>query len=219
MGLCPEDHLYTIMGMALIKCPECGKEVSTSAAACPHCGYPMQKATGVQSVAKKARHLAPEGPQELEWVTKWKGKVNAVRLTWALILCGFLLALLTSLLFLGFDKEVVQQSGRTIEQFKFSHIVVTVVFGVLSFVAFINLLISFFIRVRIRTIEGYAVLVYVGVFKAFLVVEGQVQDSSINNRFLYGELPNKKQVWASISIWDGSVKIGVGSEGDERHVI
>ena len=27
--------------MALINCPECGKEVSTLAAACPACGYPI----------------------------------------------------------------------------------------------------------------------------------------------------------------------------------
>lgn len=26
--------------MALIKCKECGKEISTSATACPHCGNP-----------------------------------------------------------------------------------------------------------------------------------------------------------------------------------
>ena len=34
--------------MALIKCPECQKEVSTSAASCPHCGYPLQKAQPIQ---------------------------------------------------------------------------------------------------------------------------------------------------------------------------
>lgn len=28
--------------MALIKCPECGKTVSSSASACPGCGYPIQ---------------------------------------------------------------------------------------------------------------------------------------------------------------------------------
>lgn len=28
--------------MALIKCPECGKEVSTAAKMCPHCGFPME---------------------------------------------------------------------------------------------------------------------------------------------------------------------------------
>ena len=29
--------------MALIKCPECGKDVSTNAVACPHCGNPMNR--------------------------------------------------------------------------------------------------------------------------------------------------------------------------------
>ena len=27
--------------MALIKCPECGKEVSDKASSCPNCGYPI----------------------------------------------------------------------------------------------------------------------------------------------------------------------------------
>lgn len=27
--------------MALINCPECGKEISNKAASCPHCGYPL----------------------------------------------------------------------------------------------------------------------------------------------------------------------------------
>ncbi len=30
--------------IALIKCPECGQNVSDSATACIHCGYPLQKA-------------------------------------------------------------------------------------------------------------------------------------------------------------------------------
>ncbi len=28
--------------MALINCPECSREVSDQAAACPHCGYPLR---------------------------------------------------------------------------------------------------------------------------------------------------------------------------------
>lgn len=31
--------------MALIKCPECGKEISSNASACPNCGNPVQKKT------------------------------------------------------------------------------------------------------------------------------------------------------------------------------
>ncbi len=29
--------------MALINCPECGKEISNQAAACPHCGFASKK--------------------------------------------------------------------------------------------------------------------------------------------------------------------------------
>lgn len=29
--------------MALINCPECGKEVSLTAVSCPHCGYVVKK--------------------------------------------------------------------------------------------------------------------------------------------------------------------------------
>jgi hypothetical protein len=28
--------------MALVRCPECGREVSSKAPACPSCGYPLQ---------------------------------------------------------------------------------------------------------------------------------------------------------------------------------
>ncbi len=36
--------------MALIKCPECGTEVSDKAVACPKCAYPIQKAKEQQIV-------------------------------------------------------------------------------------------------------------------------------------------------------------------------
>lgn len=41
--------------MALISCPECGKEISDKVTACPHCGYPMVE-TSPQ----------PETPQQVE---------------------------------------------------------------------------------------------------------------------------------------------------------
>jgi hypothetical protein len=42
--------------MALIECPECGREVSDSAAACPECAYPV--ATGTPSVPPRAIDIA-----------------------------------------------------------------------------------------------------------------------------------------------------------------
>lgn len=34
--------------MALIKCPECEKEISDASAVCIHCGYPLNKNPGIQ---------------------------------------------------------------------------------------------------------------------------------------------------------------------------
>lgn len=38
--------------MALIKCPECGKEISDKAPACIHCGYPIGEELGDKSKSK-----------------------------------------------------------------------------------------------------------------------------------------------------------------------
>jgi hypothetical protein len=44
--------------MALMKCPECGKEICNKASACPHCGVPM-KAGG--SIADPEFHGTGDG--------------------------------------------------------------------------------------------------------------------------------------------------------------
>lgn len=38
--------------MALIKCPECGKEISDKAKQCIHCGYPLENETNCTSNKK-----------------------------------------------------------------------------------------------------------------------------------------------------------------------
>lgn len=44
--------------MALIKCPECGKEISDKATACPSCGCPLNLTTEAENAAK-ASSIAP----------------------------------------------------------------------------------------------------------------------------------------------------------------
>lgn len=52
--------------MALIKCPECGKEVSDLAASCPNCSYPIaQKNDGKNKAAKKKKSYKWLGSQML----------------------------------------------------------------------------------------------------------------------------------------------------------
>lgn len=42
--------------MALINCPDCGREVSSNAPACPSCGAPIQAQT-IEATAKKWKGL------------------------------------------------------------------------------------------------------------------------------------------------------------------
>ncbi len=47
--------------MALIKCPECGKEISDKAAACPNCGCPVAEMTTSGTVRIKMPNNIVEG--------------------------------------------------------------------------------------------------------------------------------------------------------------
>jgi hypothetical protein len=41
--------------VALTDCPECGRQISTLAAACPHCGYPAAGEAGLADLPVKRR--------------------------------------------------------------------------------------------------------------------------------------------------------------------
>lgn len=71
--------------MALIQCPECGKEISEKALSCPHCGCPINQSASVitTSVSEKEQSVAPvepsipcpEFPSDLrigQQITNWK---------------------------------------------------------------------------------------------------------------------------------------------------
>ena len=42
--------------MALIKCPECGKEISDKSSACIHCGAPLEDMNGTQVIIRANEH-------------------------------------------------------------------------------------------------------------------------------------------------------------------
>ena len=55
--------------MALIKCPECGKQISNKAEVCPHCGINLKE--------KKILHKDPEEIKEAVEVTDTSSKYDS----------------------------------------------------------------------------------------------------------------------------------------------
>ena len=45
--------------MALIKCPECNKDVSDKISACPHCGYPLNSKPVASQTTNANSEIAP----------------------------------------------------------------------------------------------------------------------------------------------------------------
>ena len=47
------------VNMAIISCPECGKQISSEAEKCPHCGYPIDKNSEI--IQNKIENSSAEG--------------------------------------------------------------------------------------------------------------------------------------------------------------
>jgi DNA-directed RNA polymerase subunit RPC12/RpoP len=71
--------------MALTKCPECGKDVSSQASGCPHCGFPL---------VKPAREPPPIRPQAISPKAAKKGGLGCV----GIIVIGVVISIIASIL-------------------------------------------------------------------------------------------------------------------------
>src|SRR5262245_3556513 len=71
--------------MALINCPECGKEVSTAAKECPHCGYPVAERLAHTQVAG----TTPPDPDKAEILAEirpsWWGYFWSLFFFWLIV--------------------------------------------------------------------------------------------------------------------------------------
>jgi ribosomal protein L37E len=50
--MCYNNKKMEVLIMAIINCPECGKEISNTAKSCPHCGYDIKKAKNIKFFKK-----------------------------------------------------------------------------------------------------------------------------------------------------------------------
>jgi len=67
--------------MALLKCPDCGNDVSDQAPACPHCGRPLGSARPL-GASDKGQTTRPDW-----WHDPNVGCLGAALLVLALVLC------------------------------------------------------------------------------------------------------------------------------------
>lgn len=81
--------------MALIKCPECGKEVSDKASACIHCGYPLdvkkESTTEYQKKNNSATELENRGTDNPVGTSQSKSGNGGCLTT--LVICGIIIVL------------------------------------------------------------------------------------------------------------------------------
>lgn len=99
--------------MALIKCPECGKEVSDQAESCPNCGYPIfgkvnkykenngdenKEKEDQQNVSDRTDGISLQQEEEQRTDNKENTKQNYTQRSMVLILVGLFFALLSKII-------------------------------------------------------------------------------------------------------------------------
>lgn len=194
--------------MALIKCPECKKDVSTEASSCPNCGFPLTKLFDIKSNKK-----APS-PKSSSWLNKWEFKPV---LTKIIVFASFIISLVLTIIFVrllktDLEEEYVAILDETFYYEKDKWFSASIIFGFLTFFLFIAGIVSLFmVKISVKNIDGYNVVVYWGFWKNHLIIEDKFYDSNwgsiFHNTLLSGELPNGKQVTVTLSSGSASFKV------------
>ena len=194
--------------MALIKCPECKKDVSTEALSCPNCGFPLTKLFNKNSNKKSP------APKSSEWLNKWnlKPTITKIIVFASFIICLILTIIFVRLLHTDLEAEYNSILNETFYYEKDKWFSASIIFGFLTFFLFVAGITSLFmVKVSIKNIDGYNVIVYWGFWKNHLIIEDYEYDSNwgsiFHNTLLSGELPNGKQITVTLSSGSASFKV------------
>lgn len=76
--------------MALLKCPECGHQVSTSASSCPNCGFPVSRMNKSNSIPEVEQSSATNTSFDESWVEEIKHKAKKSRNVLIIIMLSIL---------------------------------------------------------------------------------------------------------------------------------
>jgi len=179
--------------MALIKCPECGHEVSTLADSCPNCGYPLKpkKDKNVVKENETSEYPAPIGAY---WTIEWYKKNKRVKIIWFLVFILCVIGAGVIAFFYQTDRDISQQ-GLYPKQIYNILLVISGVICLALLITLIVIIIKF--KVKVRKLEGYTCLIYKGLYNLYVIEDKVVAKSP--HTTLYGRLPNGKNTKATIS--------------------
>jgi len=148
--------------MALVKCPECGGNVSTAADVCPHCGFPLwkNKENDYENISaeetKPAKQEKPDlsEPKSDEWVNELSGKKST-------IIAGWIVSMLFGLLF-GAIGLVTSAAA------------ISVIGFMIAFFSLITILSAALgINMITKKVDGYTIAVYSGFFSHVCMSKGK----------------------------------------------
>ena len=144
--------------MALIKCPECGHQVSDSADTCPQCGFCISQYIFDEKVKEKRKEINSKAEKDTKWVEPFKRKVmrgKTVSLVFSLV---FFICFLVSLVILvnGFIYMLIP-------------LVISITGVIVSLPLFGSSLRNFY---KIYKVEGSTILFYYRSKVIGLVVDG-----------------------------------------------
>ncbi len=178
--------------MSILKCPECGHDVSSEATSCPNCGYPMKK--------EEQNYVGPD-PIDPSWMKKYKKKALLVKSIQTYVTVVLLALTITfRVLFIRYLDEWYWE--------------VYLILWLVSMTAFFYFLVSsivswFLVRVKTFNMDGYNIVVYRGYIRSQLVIEDVVIDSmyasAFRNTDIFTKLPNGKRILVRFSGGSASI--------------
>jgi hypothetical protein len=181
--------------MSLIICPECGKEISSQAESCPHCGFPIKKI--IDEVVKNPSNKS-EPLKDTTWTAKWFKKASSLKAS----LAQLWIANLGIAIIMYIVCFTLKESVKTI-----LYLILGRIFIGLSGVIFIIFIVSLIsTKVKRMKIDGYTIVVYATLINHILIIENKIVEKT-SNRTLNGKLPNGREIIVNIALPDSSIQI------------
>lgn len=75
------------------------------------------------------------------------------------------------------------------------------------------------IKIKTRIINDSIILFYAGILHCILIIDGKEFDRCLGNDYLYGQLPDGRQVCAKYGSWTGSIKITISEKGSDLNIM